>query len=166
MKICLAEAIKMVKEYEEKKNNLIYAEDNRSLIVYKEGEVKPACKYDYDETRSAVWKCNDAIRKIKYLVAQANITAVVDGFDISIAEALVLLAQLSCEYNQLEDLSTHQQLTRSISSTGIVEYNEYMFDIDRVEADSIALKKKISRLQVAIDRANLNTYIDVDLDYE
>lgn len=161
MKMCNSEAMKAVKELEEKKKNLIFTEDNRSKISYKEGEEKVLTKYDYAQTRKSVAEIDEKIRKIKHALAKSNCTTVIDDFGITIGEALVYLAQLNAEYRQLDDLSGYPKLARRITANGVLEYTECLYDPEEATRDLEALHSKICKLQVAIDRANLTNYIEV-----
>ena len=161
MKMCNSEAMKAIKELEEKKRNVIYNEDYRSRISYKEGEEKVMTKYNYAETRKAIAEIDERIRKIKHALAVCNCTAVVDDFGITIGEALVYLAQLNAEYDQLDDLSEKDKLSRRITANGVLEYTECLYDPEEATKDCEPLHSKICKLQVAIDRANLTNYIDV-----
>lgn len=161
MKICNSEAMKAVKELEEKKRNIIYAEDNRSRISYKEGEKKVLTNYDYPATRKAVAEIDERIRKIKHALAVCNCNAIVDDFGITIGEALVYLAQLNAEYRQLDNLSEYNKLSRRITANGVLEYTECLYEPEEVIKDLEALHSKICKLQIAIDRANLTNYIEV-----
>ena len=159
--MCHAEAMKRIKDYEEEKRLLIYNEDNRSTRSYKEGEETPAPTYDYLQTREKVAALDEQIRKIKFALAKNNCIAVVEGFDMTIAEALVYLAQLRKEYEQLDDLTARNQLARRITPTGVIEYTECLYDVKKVEEDQRQLNCKIGKLQVAIDRANLLNEISI-----
>lgn len=161
MKVCNAEAMKMIKELEEEKRMLIYNEDYRSTVSYKEGETKGAATYEYQKTRERVAGLDSEIRRIRFAIAKANCEIMVDGFDITISEALVLLAQLRGEYEQLKKLSGRMQISRRITTTGVVEYTECLYDVAQVEQEQKALNRKIGKLQVAIDRANLTNVIEV-----
>lgn len=153
--------MKLVKELEEKRQLIIYNENNRSRISYKEGEEKVINKYDYAETRRQIAEIDGKIRKIKHALAVCNCSAVVDGFGITIGEALVYLAQLNNEYRQLDDLTDYNKLSRRITANGVLEYTECLYDPEEVAKDMEALHSKIFKLQVAIDRANLTSFIEV-----
>lgn len=161
MKMCNSEAMKAIKELEEKKRNVLYNENSRSRTSYKEDEAKVISKYDYAETRKAVAEIDEQIRRIKHALAVCNCTALIDDFGITIGEALVYLAQLNAEYRQLDELSENNKLSRRITANGVLEYTECLYDPDEASRDSEALHAKICKLQVAIDRANLTNYIEV-----
>ena len=96
--------MKLVKELETKKDLIVYAENNRNRVSYKEGEEQRLTKYNYGDTRKAIGEIDSQIRKIKHALAVANCTVKIDGFDITIGEALVYLAQLNAEYSRLDNL--------------------------------------------------------------
>lgn len=161
MKVCHSEAMKKVKELEEQKVFLIYNENKRCTVSYKEGEEKTPVDYDYAKTRKEIEKIDSDIRKIKHTLAVANVTTKVDDFDMTIGEALVYLAQLNQEHSRMGALAGREKLSRRITQNGVVEYTECTFDPDKAAKDQKALYAKICKLQVAIDRANLNNYIEI-----
>ena len=161
MKVCHAEAMKKIKELEEQKKLLLYNESKRCAVSYKEGEEKTPTAYDYMKTRKETDKLDSEIRKIKHALAVANCAVKLDEFDMTIGEALVYLAQLNGEYARLDSLSGREKLSRRITTNGVVEYTECMYDPEKVEKDQKALYAKICKLQVDIDRANLNNYIEI-----
>ena len=161
MKMCNSEAMKVIKELEEKKKKVIYTENSQSRIAFKEGENKVITNYDYAVTRKSVAEIDERIREIKHALAVCNCTAKVDDFDVTIGEALVYLAQLNAEYSQLNSLSSFLKLSRRITPNGVLEYTECLYDPEAVAKDLEILHSKICKLQVAIDRANLTNYIHV-----
>ncbi|MCM1130246.1 MAG: hypothetical protein NC310_00090 [Roseburia sp.] len=161
MKVCNSEAMKYIKELERQKDILLYTENNRSTISYKEGEVKQASKYDYEATRKGIEEINAKIRKIKHVLSIANTTTVVDGFDMTIGEALVYLAQLNLEYEQVSRLAARDKLSRRITANGVLEYTECVYDPEQAEAKQEEIYATIAKLQVAIDRANLTHFIEI-----
>ncbi len=85
----------------------------------------------------------------------------VDGFGVTIGEALVMLAQLQSERERTEFLASQKKISRRITQNGVLEYTECLYDPEKAKADSQALRKKISDLQMAIDRTNLNNIIEI-----
>ena len=161
MKVCHMEAMKEIKALEEEKSQLLQHEDDRCTVSYKENEKKVETSYSYESTRARVRELDARIRKIKSTLAYANCTVKLDGFDITIGEGLVLLAQLNAEYSRLCYMARYQQLTRRITPVGVIEYTECLFDAEAVGNEAKELKSRISSLQVAIDRANLLNYIEI-----
>ena len=161
MRICNTKAMKLIKDYEKEKRYLINQENNNFLISYKEGEEKIRNKYDYKETRKKIDEIDNKVRQIKVALAKSNTVTKVDDFDITINEALVLLAQLENKKSHLEGLTGFQQLSRRITPNGVIEYTECLYDIENVKSDIDTLQEEISNLQIAIDRANLTSFIEI-----
>ena len=161
MKVCHTEAMKKIKEYEEQKRILISKEYDNSTISYKEGEEKLANNYDYKKTRANIAMLDKNIRDIRAKLAYANCTVKVEKFDVTIGEALVMLAQMQQEKRVVESLSYRTQLSRRITTNGILEYTECLYNPEDASLDAEALREKISDLQIAIDKANLTNEIDI-----
>lgn len=161
MKVCNSEAMKKVKALEEELNKLRFYEAQNSMISYKEGEKKIKVDYDYSKTRKEIEKINAEIRKIKNALAVANSTFKIDELSITIGEALVYLAQLNSEYNNLSQLASRNKISRRITQNGVLEYTECTYDTDEAKKDQKEVFAKIGKLQVAIDRANLNCFIEI-----
>ncbi len=161
MKVCHMEAMKEIKALEEEKSHLLEQEDDRCTVSYKENEQKVDTGYCYEKIRGRIRELDARIRKIKSTLAYANCTVMLEGFDITIGEGLVLLAQLNAEYSRLCYMARYQQLTRRITPVGVIEYTECLFDTEAVGNEAKALKARISSLQVAIDRANLLSTVEI-----
>lgn len=162
MKMCHSAAMKKIKQLETKKENLINNEDRNCRISYKEGEKKITTSYDYAKTREEINNIDSQVRLIRHRLAQANCTVLLPDENITIGEALVYLAQLKNKESQLEFLSNNKQIARDITSNGVLEYTECLYDITQVEKDLEIVQDKISSLQLAIDNANMTNYIDIE----
>jgi len=124
MKVCIAEAMKLIKDLEEEKDMLVYGENRRCTVSYKEGEEKVLPDYDYKATRKRIAELDGEVRRIKYIISKANCEVQLDGFGISICEGLILLAQYRKEYERLSRLATKDQMTRRITPNGVLKYTE------------------------------------------
>jgi len=162
MKMCHSEAMKRIKELDERKKALVAAEMTRSRVSYKEGEEKTPTKYDYFATRRELAELDEQIRKIKHVLAKANCEVTVDPFAITIGEALVYLAQFNAEYARLQNLSNAEKLTRRLTVNGVIEYTECLYDPDEAAREQKRVYSEICKLQVAIDRANLLHEVEIE----
>ena len=161
MNVCIAEAMKLIKELEEEKEMLVYGENRRCTVSYKEGEQKVLPDYNYQETRQRIAELDGEVRRIKFIISQANCKIQLDGFGISICEGLILLAQYRKELGRLSRLATREQVTRRITPNGVLEYTECLYDVkDAVQAQK-DLNNLIGKLQVAIDKANLVNEVEL-----
>lgn len=162
MKMCHSEVIKYIKELENKKGVLLnYERSNKTFSHLEDGGVLIP-KYCYRDTRLAVDEIDKKIRHLKHLLSVANCNVKVDGFDITIGEALVMLAQLQNKCEVLEEMSSLQQKTQRTTYAGKVEIVECNFDVAEASKDYEQTRQTINRLQVAIDRANLTNYVEVE----
>lgn len=162
MKACHTEVMKIIKELEETKTRLLRKEDETCTVSYKEGEKKLDGNYNYEETRYNIRGIDEKIRRLRSTLAKANCYVLIDNFNITIGEALVMLAQLQGERHQLESLANHMQISRRLTMNGVLEMTECLYDTAKAEADAKACREKISELQMAIDRANLINYVEID----
>ena len=161
MKVCHMEAMKEIRLLEEQKNMLLHEECERFRVSYKEGETRMDTGYCYQETREQIAALDARIRQIKAALAVANCNWYIERFQVTIGEALVMLAQWTAEHARLSMLAAQQQKTRRITQNGILEYTECLCDVAEVAKERDALKRKISALQVEIDRANLFSQIEI-----
>ncbi len=161
MKVCHAEVMKLIKELERQKATLLDEERDGCRVSYKEGEEPMAGEYDYAGTRKAVRALDERIRTLRATLAKANCTVTVEPFTVTLGEALVMLAQLRSECEVLEMLAGFRQRSRRITMNGVLEYTDCLFDVRQAAEDAAAIRKKIAELQVAIDRANLNNFVEI-----
>ena len=161
MKMCHMQAMKEIRLLEEQKQQLLERECERFRVSYKEGEQKLDNGYCYRATRERVAILDARIREIKSVLAKANCTCRLEGFNVTIGEGLVMLAQWNNEYERISVLAAQQQLSRRITPNGILEYTECRYDVEEVVKERDALKQRIGELQIAIDRANLLSQIEV-----
>lgn len=140
---------------------LIENESQRNRVSYKEGESKVDTGYSYEETRRAIADIDAKIRHIKGVLAFANCTTKLEGFDATIGEGLIMLAQWNAEYDRLCYMARMQQVTRRITPNGTLEYTECLYSVAKVAEEKNELKRKIGALQVAIDRANLVGMVEI-----
>ena len=160
MKICLTEAMKFIKELEQEKQQLTEYEDRYCKVSYREGEPVSVSDYDYAETREKIDGLDMRVLAVRSALAKANCTVMADE-KLTIAEALVYLAQLQKKREQLEFLSRQRQLSRRITENGTLEYTKCTYDVAKAAADLADVRRGINRIQMAIDRANLTNYIEV-----
>ena len=151
MKVCHKEAMKRVKELEDKKERIINSENLLSSVTYKDGET----------TRKKIQGIDADIRRIKHELAKANCSVVIDGFDITLGEALVYLAQLNAELQRINLLADTKQSATTVCAHGVTVHCDCAYNVKTAVADAEAVNEKIGSLQVAIDRANLVNYIEI-----
>ena len=161
MKMTHTEAMKLIKELEREKSDLIAFEDRNCFCSYKENETKISTGYDYAAARGRVDEIDGTVRRLRFALAEANVAVTLEGFDMTVAEGLVWIAQLQDKRRQLESLAGETQLSRRITPNGILEYTERLYDVNEAKAQAAETVRTIHALQVAIDRANLLNFIEI-----
>lgn len=165
MKKCNTELMKELKGIQQQISLLYTYENDTSKIIYTENEKKfdeTDNKYNYEEVRTKINELQEEERKIKAILALSNATTIVDGYDITIAEALVYLAQLSKNKRQLDKMASRPQVMRKSGyHSSWTQIDKALYDVEKAQNDLDELTEKISKLQIAIDRTNLNNFIEV-----
>lgn len=72
MKVCHTEAMKLIKELEKQKDELIEFEDRNSTVSYKEGETPIDSGYAYETTREQIRAIDDRIRAVRTALGRAK----------------------------------------------------------------------------------------------
>lgn len=161
MQLCNAEIMKRIKQLNEEKEACLSYEQMHGTLSYREGEKPTADPYSYAETRAKVDEIDREVMHLRFLLAQANCTVILDGFGITIAEGLVKLAQLQNKASCLESLGDRPQISRRLTSNGILEFTECRYDAAAAREEVRAVREEIGALQIAIDRANLIHLIEL-----
>ncbi len=139
-------------------------EQNNSTTTYSQadkGEMQAS--YDYAAAQHELHDLQKEERHIKLLLAVSNASTNVEGYDMTIAEALVYLAQLSQNKKYLSRLANKEKLVRQSGhyGSGGPEYTKVNYDLKQAQADLAELHREIAQLQMAIDRTNLTNLIEV-----
>ena len=153
--------MKEIKRLEEEKDSWTTHERNNCRVSYMVGEDPILPNYDYAETSGALLEYDDRIRKLKRLLAYANATTIVEGFGMTINEALIYLAQLNAKVRRYDYLISFQKLTRkTVGIDGKIEYTKILYDQEDAGRKLEEAKSEVIQLQMAIDRTNLTSFID------
>lgn len=161
MKKCNTELMKELKELEQEKESLLEFERENCKICYLADEEPLDNGYAYERVRTAVAAIDEKARRIKRALALSNATTMVEGFDMTIAEALVYLAQLTQNKYTIRFLASQKAMGRTTVSDNI-EYEKALYDIQTAKEDLKKITKEIDLLQMAIDRTNLNHGIEIE----
>ncbi|MDD7457028.1 MAG: hypothetical protein PUK83_01145 [Clostridia bacterium] len=162
MKKCNTEIMKIIKALDEEKSALIVMEQQNSKVIYSTGEKKLNGDYDFDAVTKRIDEIDDEILKLKGKLSLSNATTAVEEFSMTISEALVYLAELQNKKDRYVYLSSSPKKRRlSVNREGVVEYEETLYDPKLCLDKAKEISEMISRLQMAIDRTNLNNMIEL-----
>ena len=160
MKKCHTEIMKEIKKLEEVKETLLNEESDNCIVTYLQKETPINTGYDYNLTNIKIEECDTEILRLKSLLTKANVETNVGGFEMTISEALVYLAQLNEKLKRLSYLVNLKPLKRSTGYDSVPEFTKIVFDREKVLKDYEEVRNLIPKLQMAIDRTNLNHMIE------
>ena len=157
---CNVEVMKEIKRLEEERVALIKYEDASYYVMFQSNEEPLLSDYEFEKIQCQLEWYDKEIRRLRVLLAHSNVTTFVEGFDMTISEALFYLEQLKYMSSRLQSMSRRKELERHSSRDGRVEYTKLSY------SPSVALEKYnkireiIPKLQMAIDRTNLTNMIE------
>jgi len=160
MKKSNAELMKELDLIKEQINDLLLMERDSITVSYVLGEEYEMIPYDVNNTTEKLFSLYERQRHIKQAINLANATTIVPEFSMSIFECLIYLAQLSNIITRLERLAAMPKKART-SNYGKSEYKLLCFDSAAVKEEYYRLKEIKNKLQIAIDKANLNNSVEV-----
>lgn len=159
MKKCNTELMKELNALGEEKNEILAFESDNCCVSYLQSETPVDTGYNYEETRRKIEAIEDRERTIKQLLAYSNATTKVDGYDMTISESLVYLAQLSNRKRRMVTLASNLPVSRDVVYDK-VQYTKALYNVELAKAEVKRLTEEINNLQMAIDRTNLTNMID------
>lgn len=167
MKVTSAAANKKLRQLNDDFAFLCKQDYEKRMYLEVEG-VKPVVpQYDFDSTCDKMTKYCEDISKLKHAINVFNTSTVLDGFGITIDQALVTLAFLTKEKERLDRMRNMQpkKLNNGFgASVNKIEYTCANFDIKQAEQAYAEVADKLSRLQLALDVANTTLTFDVGID--
>lgn len=143
----------------------IHTSDERDSSVPVDVDYTPRFEnsYSYEKNRQRVKELQEREAQIHAALSVFNLTTKVEGFDLTISEALVRIAQLRNEIKVLTPMVSHQELFMpdySLRYHRGDEIRKSCYEITKVKQDLKALQQDLAALQVAVDKINLNSSID------
>ncbi len=162
-----ASANKYLRKLSDQKDYLVRREDETSTYVLAMGEQEEPPIYDYAGTREKIAEIDATVRKLRHELHLFNAHTMLPDSDMTIDEALVVLAQLSGELYRLHSLRTNLPKARVQegyrSARNIVEYRYANYDIAQAERDYQEVAERISDLQLKIDLVNQTKTFTVNI---
>ena len=115
--------------------------------------------YDFMSNRARIEELHKEERRIKNTLAKFNIETKVIGFDFSVAEALVRIAELKGEIRVLSDIVRTGPYTLEPYSNAKT-FKKALYDLEVARNVLKKYQRELSAIQVAVDKTNLNSTID------
>lgn len=172
MKYTSAEANKLLRKLNERKASVLRLEECSKTFQAAVGEdvetVRP--DYCYRAVQTELDQIDRQILKIKHAVNLFNVQTKIPGFDLTIDQALVYMAQLSNSVNKLSEMKDRlpkQRLGASgfgRSSVPVIEYDYANYDISQAAADFTEKSDILAKLQTALDLLNNTESFEIDVE--
>lgn len=160
-----ATANKMIRKLNEEKQELINMERQRCTYRALQDEEPTIPKYMFEDVLLEISEIDTRVRKIKHALNVFNCTTEVPGFDMTIDEALVYMAQLSSDKSRLAYLKDKEPKSRlgvsRLSNTNVPEFEYANYDI-KLAVDSYKdTTEELIQLQTALDTINQTVTFEV-----
>ncbi len=168
MKLCLSEVMKELNEVIRAKALLHFEIDNSSRIKYFEGEEVDK-SFNFEEKMNEYNELVTKETKYKFILADINSKTKLIGYkeDITISYALIKLASLSKQLSFYKGFQVRKQVEKKLipakfqGDTDRIEVNEKLYDIKKIDEMVLETSREVSKLQVAIDKTNLFTEVEI-----
>ncbi len=167
MKYTSAEAGKLLKKLNDERASILLREENVKEFLAAVGEDIESVRPDYNfaTTQVALNEIETKIRKVKHALNVFNSTTVIPEFGMTIDEMLVYIPQLTMRKDKLarmkDRLPKVREQTRVNSS--ILDYRYLNYGVDEAAAEYDKISDTLSKAQNALDAANMNQTLEIDL---
>ena len=163
-----AAANKWIKSLEDEKSFYISLEDTANVYILAEGEEIEKPDYDYEQVNGEIAKLDYKVRKIRHAINIFNATTVLEGLNITIDEALVMMAQLNNRKNKLDCMRRRlpkERVNPMVSrAKSYVEYEYANYDINKVKVDYQQISEEITKIQLALDMCNQTKTFEINIE--
>lgn len=160
MEYTSAEANKLLKKLNDTYQSLLYEEEQSSTFLAAMGEEPETLRPDYDYLEMQV-KLKELERKImavKHAINLFNTTHTLEGFGLTIDQALVYMPLLSSRVQKLAEMKARLPKAREkqerYSGVNIIDYRYINYDRSTAADDYEKAFDELCRLQTALDAAN------------
>ena len=157
MKSSATELMKKLKFIQVEINDIHNQDNEKSFVPVKESGESYESEYDFASNRARIKELHDEERNIKRLLNRFNTETLVAGYDFSIAEGLVRIAQLKGEITVLTNITKEGKYSFDSYRAPV---RKATFDVQEAKELLRQYQRELSALQVAVDKTNLNSTIE------
>ena len=167
MKSSATELMKRLKYIENELDDIHTSDEINSSVPVVETVIDKQTKltelyestYNFDENRKRAEELFQEEREIKMLLNKFNNETLVEGYDFTLSEGLVRIAQLKSEIRVITSITKNGEYFRPdrYGSSGV---KKSVFDIKAAKETLKEYQRELSALQVAVDKTNLNSTIE------
>ena len=153
--------LKELKFFQEELKRLHEEDEERSYAPIKENmEFKYETGYSYENNRQKIKDLHDQELLIRSALAKFNAVTKVDGLDMTIAEALVKIAQLRDEIKVLTTMASRKEIFLENHYPSATVTNRITYNQIKVREDLAKAQKELANIQMAVDKTNLTALVD------
>lgn len=151
--------LKILKEKKEKLLSRIMAQNFRYSTEKMKQKVLSSMNYDFEEILKQILDINKEEVRIRTKISEKN-NSTKTGVGLTISEALIELTQKTTLKETLEGMiSFKRQISTLENESGNIVFEEFPYDFKDIQSRVEVLNREISKIQMAIDSANLSTDI-------
>lgn len=168
MKITPAYASKLVRQKNEQIRQILAQEREISTTTacVDEDVTELRQQYDFTAFQSKIEKLDREVVALKHAINVFNVTTVLPDLNYTIDAALVRMKILNDQKQRLAVMKGVQPVTRRSGGFGNKqpEYTYRNYDASDVERAYDAVESELTSIQMALDKANLDSTITVDIE--
>ena len=160
-----ASANKYLRMLEEDKHHILSTEsDTCTYVLAKDEESEPPI-YDYEDVRARVDAIDEQVCKVRHALHSFNLHTTLPDSDMTVDEALIVMAQLNNKRRRLDALRNIMPVQREKGRyTGnLIEYKYANFDVAKAQEDFVKVTEAINELQLQIDLCNQTITFEVEV---
>jgi len=164
LKPTLAEAMKILKQLQDAKQEHLTLEQNRKSFSYRQGDQdKLVPDYDYDRTTMHLNTIDHFSLELRNAVAITNLKPIENQPEFhNINDILATIAVEKQHIQRLSRLNVTEKITKrsvGFGDTATTEYTELNYDPERVQKDLRDSKKRLDKMHMLLDQLNLTTSV-------
>lgn len=167
MKYTSAEAGKLLKKLNDERASILLREENGKEFLAAVGEDIESVRPDYNfaTTQVALNEIETKIRKVKHALNVFNSTTVIPEFGMTIDEMLVYIPQLTMRKDKLARMKDRLPKVREQThvNSSILDYRYLNYGVDEAAAEYDKISDTLSKAQNALDAANMNQTLEIDI---
>lgn len=158
-------ANKILKDLQQNVDSVLFDESVSKTYSYALNETPVIPEYSFTQTQKTLSLLRHQIAVLKHAINKFNVETKLQGYDMTMDEALGQMSRLHNEKKRLNALLQIPEKTRERGFRGMeADYVCRNFDIEDVKKEYANVKDELIRLQQAINLANLTEEFDVDID--
>ena len=165
MRVTSTQASKIVKELVEKIENEKVLDRKSRTFLAAMGEDPETLRPEYDflKTSQKIADLELKLRKIKHAINVFNVNQKLEGFNMTIDQALIALPQLTKEKARLTEMANMLPKERrdSYLNKNIIDYEYVNYDVELVKKELEETTKLLSGLQTELNRVNTSVEFEI-----